>query len=262
MGAQPARGVHPGLGAAVRRRALLALALVPLLGACATKRDVRDLRTEIGGLRAAQDSAMRELQRQNRMLLDSLSRQQAQARGDLMNRLSQLQRQVGQVEAVAGQGQQRLDELSERLIREREEAARRAAQADTTPTAPANTEELYNAALASLRRNSLVTARAGFQEFLRLSPQHRLAPDAQFYVGETYNEGKAPDQALEAYARVVQAYPTSPRAATALYRSGTIEAGRGNRTQARSFFNRVVQSYPNAPEAGLARQELQRLGRR
>jgi tol-pal system protein YbgF len=240
------------------------VALLPLLGACATRKDVRLLREEVTALRAAQDSSLRVIQRQNRMVLDSLSSQQTRTRGDLMGRIAQLDRQVGQVRELAGEGQQRVAELAERIAREREEAARQAAatapaQPDTATAVPANPEEVYNAALASLRRGSLVTARAGFQEFLRLAPQHRLAADAHFYVGETYAEGKDVEQALAAYARVVQQHPSSPRAATALYRSGTLEAARGNRTKARDFFSRVVQSHANSPEAPLARRELQRL---
>jgi tol-pal system protein YbgF len=239
------------------------VALLPLLGGCATRKDLRLLREEVTALREAQERSMREIQRQNRMMLDSLSSQQVRTRGDLMGRIAQLDRQVGQVRELAGQGQQRVEELAERIAREREEAARRAAAPppDTATTAPANTEEVYNAALASLRRGSLVTARAGFQEFLRLSPQHRLAADAQFYVGETYADAKDVEQALQAYAGVVQQYPSSPRAATALYRAGTLEAARGNRKEARDLFGRVVQNYPNSPEAGLAKQELQKLRR-
>lgn len=242
----------------------MALALLPLLGGCATKRDVRDLRTEIDALRAAQDSALREIQRQNRMMLDSLSGQGVRTRGDLANRLLAIERQLVQVQELTGQGQQRITELREELnARARTLEAQSSARADTTGAAPpGNPEELFNAALASLRRGSLVTARAGFEEFLRLHPQHRLAGEAQFYVGESHSEAKDVPQALQAYARVLESHPTSPKAPTALYRAGTLEAARGNRAEARTLFGRVVQSYPDSPEAGLARTELRRLGRR
>ena len=251
-------------------RRLLALGLVPLLGACATKRDVRDLRDEMAAMRAAQDSAFREVQRQNRVLLDSIAGQNARLRGDLNNRFLQVDRQLVQIQELTGQGQQRLQDLREQIdARARQEAARQAeAAAAGSDTAAASTggstagaDELYNTSMASLRRGSLQTARAGFQEFLRAYPGHRQAPDALFYVGETYNEGKDVQNALQTYAQVVQRYPASPRAATALYRAGTIEAGRGNRTEARALFNRVVQSYARSPEATLARDQLAKLPR-
>jgi tol-pal system protein YbgF len=252
----------------MRGRRTLALLLVPLLGACATKRDVRDLRDEMASMRAAQDSAFHDMQRQNRALLDSIAGQNARLRGDLNNRFLQVDRQLVQIQELTGQGQQRLQELREQVdARARQEAARQAeaaAGSDTAASAGGSTasaDDLYNTSMASLRRGSLQTARAGFQEFLRAYPGHRQAPDALFYVGETYNEGKDVQNALQTYAQVVQRYPASPRAATALYRAGTIEAGRGNRTEARAMFNRVVQSYARSPEATLARDQLAKLPR-
>lgn len=251
----------------MRGRRLAALLLLPLLGACATKRDVRDLRDEMAAMRAAQDSALREMQRQNRLMLDSIASQNARLRGDISNRFLQVDRQLVQIQELTGQGQQRLAELREQINSQAREAARQTEAAPAgTDTAPAggsdaSADELYNTSLASLRRGSLQTARAGFQEFLRAYPQHRLAPDALFYVGETYNEGKDVQQALQTYAQVVQRYPASSKAPTALYRAGTVEAQRGNRTEARALFNRVVQQYPRAPEAALAKDQLSKLGR-
>jgi tol-pal system protein YbgF len=250
-------------------RRLAALLLVPLLGACATKRDVRDLRDEMAAMRAAQDSAFREAQRENRALLDSIADQNARLRGDLANRFLQVDRQLVQIQELTGQGQQRLQELREQInARAQQDAARQAeaassAGSDTTSSSGsgATADELYTTSMASLRRGSLQTARAGFQEFLRAYPGHRQAPDALFYVGETYNEGKDVQNALQSYAQVVQRYPTSARAPTALYRAGTIEAGRGNRAEARTLFNRVVQSYARSPEATLARDQLAKLPR-
>jgi len=251
-------------------RRLAALLLVPLLGACATKRDVRDLRDEMASMRAAQDSAFREMQRENRALVDSIAGQNARLRGDLANRFLQVDRQLVQIQELTGQGQQRLQDLREQInARAQQEAAARQAEAAAatpdTAAAPsgsgATADELFTTSMASLRRGSLQTARAGFQEFLRAYPNHRQAPDALFYVGETYNEGKDVQNALQTYAQVVQRYPTSARAPTALYRAGTIEAGRGNRTEARALFNRVVQSYARAPEATLARDQLAKLPR-
>lgn len=251
----------------MRGRSIAALLLVPLLGACATKRDVKDLRDEMAAMRMAQDSVLREIQRQNRAMLDSIAGQNARLRGDISNRFLQVDRQLVQIQELTGQGQQRLAELREQINSQAREAARQAEAAPGDPGAApsggsdASADELYNTSLASLRRGSLQTARAGFQEFLRAYPQHRLAPDALFYVGETYNEGKDVEQALQAYAQVVQRYPASSKAPTALYRAGTVEAQRGKRAEARTLFNRVVQQYPRAPEAALAKDQLSKLGR-
>ena len=60
---------------------------------------------------------------------------------------------------------------------------------------------------------------------------------------------------------MLELYPNSRRAPTALYKSGLIELRRGNTDDARTFFNRVVQGYPDSDEVELARRELDRLTR-
>jgi tol-pal system protein YbgF len=240
------------------RLLVLALAL-PLLGGCATKRDLRDLRTELQSMQARQEELLRELQRQNAAILDSLSIQEVRLRGDLGNQLTQMERQLLQIQELTGQGQQQLAEFRQSL-REREEAIRNAQAAGGEPGAMAgNPDELFATARAALERNSLTSARAGFEEFVRLFPQHERAPEAQLGVGETYEKAKDPARALEAYARVLELFPNAPQAPTALLRAALIEAERGNRDRARSMLNQITAAYPRSPEAERAREQLRRM---
>jgi tol-pal system protein YbgF len=243
----------------MRPRSLGAVLLLVLLAGCATKRDLRDLRTEVEALRSSQDAMLREIQRQNAMLMDSLSSQGTRMRGDMNNRLNAVERQLVQIQELTGQGQAQLAQMREQ-IRAREAAA--AAGAFGGPTAAGSPDELFNTSLATLRRGSLATARSGFEEFLRTFPQHALAADAQFHIGETYQEAKDLPRALEAYARVLELYPASTTAPTALYRAGLIEVERGNRDRARTMFTQVTSAYPRSAEAPLAKEQLSKLGRR
>ena len=251
-------------------RIAAAAALLPALAGClATKRDVEDLRLEMQTSRQAQERQIDDMVRRVGAMLDTLENQNTAFRGDIANRLVQIERQLVQIQELSGQSQAQLNELR-RQINQRAEEARRAEEAardtaraggpDTSGAADASeAQAVYDAALGAYRRNSFTTARAGFEEFLRVAPRHRLAADAQFYIGETYGT-RDPDAAVEAYERVVEAYSASPRAATALLRIGRIEAGRGNRTEARARFNQVIRAYPRSPEAELARTELARTG--
>ncbi len=63
------------------------------------------------------------------------------------------------------------------------------------------------------------------------------------------------------YARVLELYPNSRRAPSALYASGRIELDRGNTQDAIEYFSRVVRGYPNSDEAILAQQRLSDLRR-
>jgi tol-pal system protein YbgF len=242
------------------RRRLLALALLPVLGGCATKRDLRDLRTEVESARAAQDAMLREIQRQNALILDTVEAQDVRMRGDLTAQLVRLERQLVQVQELSGQGQQQLAAIRGEL-RAREEALRNA-QAGGTADAPAgDPDELLGTARAALERGSFSTARAGFEEFVRAFPQHPQAADAQLGVGETFEKANDLPRALEAYSRVLELYPDATAAPTALYRAAMIEVGRNNRDRARTMLNQLTAAYPRSPEAPRAREQLQRIRR-
>jgi len=117
---------------------------------------------------------------------------------------------------------------------------------------------MYDVSLQQYRRGSLATARLGFREFLRVFPTHERAPDALFYIGESF-EQSAPDSAAAVYDQLVKTYPTSPRAPSALYKLGLLAEQRGDKATARTFYARVIATYPRSPEADLARQNQQRL---
>jgi tol-pal system protein YbgF len=252
-------------------RAILAAAILPLLAGCvATKRDLEDLRFELQTSRAAQQEQMDRLIRRIEAQLDSMELRNNRLRGDISNRLVAIERQLVQIQELSGQSQAQLTELR-RQINQRAEEARRAAEAeqaaDTTDggggeaggATADQAQEVYDAALGAFRRNSLSTARSGFEEFLRVAPRHRLAADAQFYIGETY--AREPDRAVESFERVVEQYPSSSRAPTALLRIARIEAERDNRDEARARYNQILRAYPRSPEAEQARTALARLGR-
>jgi tol-pal system protein YbgF len=240
------------------RRLAVAMLLLPVTAGCATKRDLQQLQLSVEAQRTHQDSVFRVLMARTEAMLDSLSRQNTRVRGDVSTRLLAIERQLVQIQELSGQNQAQLNQLR-RQIEERAAEAR-----GGQPSAPAAGDpgDLYDAATQALRRGSVAAARDGFEQFVQSFPQHRLAADAQFGIGQSYDQERNVDDALAAYERVVELHPTSGRAPAALLRIGRLEAARGNRTEARNRFNQVLQSYPRSPEVTDARAELQRLGSR
>ena len=247
--------------------------------------------------RAAQQRQFEQLIVRTQAVLDSLSGQNTRMRADFANRLLAVDRQLVQIQALGGQSQQQIRDL-QRQIEQRAAEAREAEaeaqpvvvatdtstvttpvrptrpRADTTRAAPTRpqtptrprgegaptADEAYDAALGAFRRGSLATAREGFQEFLRIAPSDERAPDAQFYVGETYS--RDPDAAIAAYQRVVDRWPSSARAPMALLRIARLQIARGERAEARARLNQILRSYPRSDEAEEARSQLDRLGTR
>jgi tol-pal system protein YbgF len=126
-------------------------------------------------------------------------------------------------------------------------------------TAGPGPEKKYDVSLQQFRRGSLATARLGFREFLRVYPTHERAPDAWFYVAETFT-AEAPDSAAAMFESLVKAYPNSPRTPSALYKLGLLAEQRSDRSSARAYYQRVIAGYPRSDEANLARDKLSRLG--
>jgi tol-pal system protein YbgF len=239
------------------RRLLVAALLLPIAGGCATKRDLQDLQTEIGEMRAAQERLLREIQQQNETILDSMSVQGVRLRGDFANQLIQLERQLVQIQELTGQGQQRIAQLQEDL-RRREEAQRQAQQSLTAADV-GDADELFESAEGALERGSLATAKTAFSEFVSAYPQHPRTPAARLFLGNILRQENAKDEALAEYTRIWELHPNVPEAAAALYAASQIERENGNTERARTMLNQLTAAYPTSPEAGVARVELRQL---
>jgi tol-pal system protein YbgF len=253
-------------------------ALVVALGlvtGCALKGDVRKVELQVQALQAdlAKSNAARAADRDTilaavRLLQLVLTAQQAylvQMRGDLRTELLGVQQQLVAVQELTGQSQQRLTEMRARIeARSQQPDPNAPASAGGAPVGPSGNpagpgpDQMYDISLQQYRRGSLVTARLGFREFLRVFPTHERAPDALFYVGESFEQA-APDSAAAVYDQLVRAHPNSPRAPSALYKLGLLAEQRGDRVAARTYYSRVIAGYPRSPEADLARQNQQRL---
>jgi TolA-binding protein len=85
-------------------------------------------------------------------------------------------------------------------------------------------------------------------------------PDATYFLGESY-AAESPDSASAYYGRVVESFPQSPRASSALYKLGLLAERRKDLEGARGFYQRVMRDYPRSEEAALARDRLKTLGR-
>ncbi len=240
------------------RNLLIVAVLTPLLVGCATKRDLQELRAEVSEMREAQEQQAAASQVRTREILEAIETNDRRLRGDLSNQFMEVEQQLVQIQELTGQGQQRISELRQQMA-ERGGATlapRAGGPGAAARGADGTAEELFETSLTTLRRGSLATARAGFQDLLETYPNHRLAADAQFYIAESYAEAGDAERALDAYARVVDDYPDSPRIPTAFYRAGLIELELGNREDAEALFRQVVSGYPDSPEASLAEDRL------
>jgi TolA-binding protein len=254
----------------VRHAVALSAAAVVLSG-CALKGDVRRVERQMQAMQneaARVDSARAvELARLADLLssvgdsVEAGRRALTVLRGELRTDLTEIQRQLVQIQELTGQSQQRLSEMRAQLERRpvgppAGAPAGGAAPGDSAPAGDVpGANELFELGLQQLRRGSPQAGRMAFTELLSRYPQHERVPDALYFIGESWGNAE-PDSATVAYERVAREFPTSLRAPGALYKLGLLAERRGDRAGARVYYQRVLSDYPRSEEAALAREKL------
>jgi tol-pal system protein YbgF len=226
------------------------------LSACATKKDADSIRAELAAVQARHDALAAQVTDLEESVSTALEAQEAlfvTIRGDLLRQLDDMERQLVEIQELLGQSQIVLQNLRERM------ELRQAVREEMEPMLPTDSVGVAGAEVERGGREAYNTARSGFQEFLVDYPADELAPDAQYYLAETYRmEGDA-NLALREYNRVVELYPNSRAAPTALYKAGLLQVEQGNRDSACQYFQRVLAGYPRSDESRLARDQTERL---
>jgi len=130
--------------------------------------------------------------------------------------------------------------------------------ATPSPKTVQSPEELYTRSLALVREGKdMQAAREGFQQFVTSYPQHTLAVNAEYWIGETYYGDKQYKNAILQFQEIIDKYPGHAKVPSALLKQALAFQGLGDKENARLLLEKVVASYPQSPEAGKAREKLQ-----
>jgi len=125
-------------------------------------------------------------------------------------------------------------------------------------TAGPKAEKLYASALALYSGRDYAQATTKFQEFVAVYPDHKLAGNAQYWIGECYYSQKRYAEAAEEFASVEKAYPTSHKVPAALLKKGLSLAELKRMPEAQAALQRIVERYPQSEEAAKAKEKLER----
>lgn len=225
--------------------------------------ELKRLRGELEVLTNALDNAQR---RQKDMYLDldtrlrrlegggDAAQQQDKARADLETRLKRLEAALGA----------------------REEAASAPAPATTaaipTPTPPtppsapsvqspsvgeaATPRRAYDAALSAYRAGDYQGAIAAFDAFVKRNPRDPLAPNAQYWIGDSWFNLRDFRAAANAQQALIAAYPDSTKVPDALLNLSSAQFALGDTAASRKTLEEVIARYPQSEAAEKARQRL------
>ena len=123
-------------------------------------------------------------------------------------------------------------------------------------------EQLSHDAFKMLQDGDYAGAERGFKTFVQRNPQHALAGNAQYWLGETYYVRRDYQNAMVAFAEGYKVYKTSAKGPDNLLKLGITLAVMGKKPEACATFSRFNQDYPRSTDLQKRRidQERQKLG--
>lgn len=206
-------------------------------------------------------------------------------RGDpvyIEDRLNQLQQAIslltGQIEQLQYRNQQLQQQMEKmqadyefRLEQVEKGGARPGGAPGARPTAPSAAaappqaaaaagaaDQVYNDAFKRLQDGDYAGAEKGFKSFVQRYPQHALAGNAQYWLGETFYARRDYQNAMTAFAEGYKNYKASPKGPDNLLKLGVTLANLGRKPDACAIFARFAQDYPRASDLQKRRIEQER----
>jgi tol-pal system protein YbgF len=125
-------------------------------------------------------------------------------------------------------------------------------------TAGPKPEKLYAGALSLYSGRDYELASAKFKEFVAVYPDHKLAGNAQYWIGECLYSQNRFAEAEEEFARVEKAYPASHKVPAALLKQGLSLEKLKRMPEAKATLQRIVEKYGQSEEAAKAKEKLER----
>jgi tol-pal system protein YbgF len=122
----------------------------------------------------------------------------------------------------------------------------------------ADAEALYREALQLVQDEmNFSTAREKFITFVEKYPEHELAVNAMYWIGETLYGNKKYENAILQFQDVIQMFPQHSKIPAALLKQGLAFYELGDTRNAKIILQKVQDKYPTSPEAQKAQQRIE-----
>jgi tol-pal system protein YbgF len=236
------------------------VALLALVGGCATRSsisqfraDLAALRAEVTALRGAYDEQAREAAR----ILQEMRALEARLR-EIDNAASAPTEVVGRLSSRVTAVEEGIKDVRGELAARRPPAAPAPPEppARESPPRPGVPEAAYNTAVATFRAREHGQAVLEFMDFLAKFPRHPLAASAQYWIGEAYYIQRDYRQAIVEFEKVLGHNSANSKMADALLRIGLCYSNLRDPGRAQRAWRRLVQEHPDTEAAVRARGYL------
>jgi len=218
---------------------------------------IEELRKKVDALAKQVDERLARAE--DRRPLVELSAQIEALRAEIARMRGQLEVLQNQAETADKRGKDLYVDIDTRLRKLEQPKEAAAGAADKPPAegnAPAGETKAYEAALNQFKLGNYPLAISAFQGFLVTYPSSRLAPSAQYWIGNAHFAQRDYKQAIAAQQRVLAAWPDDAKAPDAMLNIASAQDAMGDRRGAQKTLEGLLAKYPQSPAAASARQRL------
>jgi tol-pal system protein YbgF len=209
--------------------------------------DVADVRKLSADIQATIDSTKTEMQAINGKLddmgisLNKPTEDLARYRADADKRIIALEERIIKFQST-------LDELTKKTSE--------LAQIKETPPTP---DSVYMKGLETFKAGNMPAAREIFSKFLEQYPQHDLAANAHYWIGETHYSEKSYEPAILAFQDVIKNYPTKDKVPAAMLKQAMAFNAIKDTKSARYVLKKLGEAFPKSDEAIKAKELLKEI---
>ena len=117
-------------------------------------------------------------------------------------------------------------------------------------------QSAYGKAFNALKAGSYAAAVSGFEGFLKRYPSSPLAPNAEYWLGETHFVDQHYKRAEQAFRSVFTRWPNSGKASDAMLALGNVLLAQGKTYEGNAMLRQVIKQYPETDAAKRAAKRL------
>jgi len=208
------------------------------------KSDVAEVRKLSADIQATIDSTKTEMQAMNGKL-DDMSISLKKPTEDLARYREDADKRIIALEERIIRLQSTLDELTKKVGE--------LAQAKEVPPTP---DSVYMKGLDTFKSGDMPAAREIFTKFLELYPQHDLAANAHYWIGETHYSEKSYEPAILAFQDVIKNFPTNDKVPAAMLKQAMAFNAINDTKSAKYVLKKLEEAFPKSDEAAKAKELL------
>ena len=235
-------------------------------------RDVAKLRERFEGVYALRESQTnlltqtsdfaKELQimkgrfDENKYFIDKTLKEMAAERDLQQAKISAIEREIQDLKAKIPPEEKRSEE--KKVVEpERPKADTETKKTEEEPIT--NNQRLYDDAQIDFQDKKYPIARQKFERFIKENPEHKLVPNAQFWIAEAYCNEKKYEDAILAYETLIKRHPKHERIRVAMLKQGYAFLELGDKKTGKVILERVIERYPRTVEAEQAERKIAEL---